>query len=90
MAYGKYSMKGNSPMKRKDKKPMMSQDYLDLAPPKSKGKRGPKVPALSKEKQLEAHAEHHTKKHMALMRKLMKEGKTFDEAHKAAQKKVGK
>jgi len=87
MAYGKYSMKGNSPMKRKDKKPVMSQDYLDLAT-SSKGKRGPN--GSSNERQLEAHAEHHSKKHMALMRKLMKEGKTFAEAHRTAQKKIGK
>tara|TARA_R100000654_G_scaffold24805_2_gene47985 strand:- start:3715 stop:3927 length:213 start_codon:yes stop_codon:yes gene_type:complete len=39
---------------------------------------------------LEKHKEHHTAKHMAMMRKLMKEGKTFTEAHKETKKKVGK
>jgi hypothetical protein len=39
---------------------------------------------------LARHAEHHTKKHMAEMRRLMKAGKTFTEAHKMAMKKVGK
>jgi len=39
---------------------------------------------------MERHAEHHTKKHMAEMRRLMKAGKTFTEAHKMAMKKVGK
>ena len=35
-------------------------------------------------------SKHHTKKHMDSMTKLMKEGKTFGEAHKIAMKKVGK
>jgi len=36
------------------------------------------------------HKKHHTPKHMAEMRRLMKAGKTFTAAHKAAMKKVGK
>jgi hypothetical protein len=39
---------------------------------------------------LKAHSEHHTKKHMAFMRKLIKEGATFTESHKKAMKKIGK
>jgi hypothetical protein len=39
---------------------------------------------------MKRHAEHHSKKHMAEMRKAMKSGKTFTQAHKAALKKVGK
>ena len=39
---------------------------------------------------MQRHAEHHTKKHMVEMRRLMKAGKTFTEAHKMAMKKVGK
>ena len=39
---------------------------------------------------MKKHSVHHTKKHMAMMTKLMKEGKTFGEAHKIAMKKVGK
>tara|TARA_Y100001938_G_scaffold49832_1_gene69481 strand:+ start:183 stop:356 length:174 start_codon:yes stop_codon:yes gene_type:complete len=39
---------------------------------------------------LKRHSPHHTKKHLALMRKLMKEGKTFTQAHKIAMKKVGR
>lgn len=70
-AYGKKGMKGNNPMKRKDKMPNM------------------KISAAN-EKKLMAHAEHHSKKHMEMMRKLMREGKSFDEAHRAAQKSVGK
>tara|TARA_R100000773_G_C4219200_1_gene117721 strand:- start:1062 stop:1211 length:150 start_codon:yes stop_codon:yes gene_type:complete len=41
-------------------------------------------------KTLSKHAKHHTRKHMALMKKLMREGQSFSAAHKAAQKKVGK
>ena len=45
----------------------------------------------AKQKQtMERHSKHHTKKHMALMKRLMIQGKNFSQAHKAAQKKVGK
>jgi len=36
------------------------------------------------------HAKHHTPKHMAYMRKEMRGGATFTQAHKQAMKKVGK
>ena len=39
---------------------------------------------------LKKHSVHHTSKHMTMMRKLMKKGKTFTAAHKEAMKKVGK
>tara|TARA_R100001463_G_scaffold51946_1_gene102674 strand:- start:315 stop:488 length:174 start_codon:yes stop_codon:yes gene_type:complete len=39
---------------------------------------------------LSRHKKHHTAKHMAEMRKLMKQGKTFGQSHKIAMKKVGK
>ena len=39
---------------------------------------------------LNAHSEHHSKKHMSFMRKLIKEGATFTESHKKAMKKIGK
>tara|TARA_Y100001972_G_scaffold127523_1_gene184589 strand:+ start:178 stop:339 length:162 start_codon:yes stop_codon:yes gene_type:complete len=39
---------------------------------------------------LKRHSVHHTPKHMTEMRKLMRAGKTFTAAHKAAMKKVGK
>tara|TARA_R100000655_G_scaffold13397_3_gene30337 strand:+ start:1274 stop:1423 length:150 start_codon:yes stop_codon:yes gene_type:complete len=38
---------------------------------------------------LKKHSKHHTPKHMAMMIKLMKNGKTFTEAHKITQKKIG-
>ena len=47
--------------------------------------------ALSKiqKKTLEKHSKHHTKKHMSLMKRLMKSGATFSAAHKKAQQQVG-
>ena len=45
---------------------------------------------LSQMKKMKAHSVHHTPKHMNLMKKLMREGKTFKQAHTAAQKQVGK
>tara|TARA_R100000231_G_C5285240_1_gene152890 strand:+ start:221 stop:403 length:183 start_codon:yes stop_codon:yes gene_type:complete len=39
---------------------------------------------------LKKHSKHHSSKHMASMRKMMRKGKTFTQAHKSAMKKVGK
>ena len=39
---------------------------------------------------LARHKKHHTAKHMAEMRKSMRAGKTFTEAHRVAMRKVGK
>ena len=39
---------------------------------------------------LKRHSAHHSGKHMAEMRKAMKSGKTFSQAHASAMKKVGK
>ena len=36
------------------------------------------------------HKAHHTPKHMTYMRKLMKQGKSFEEAHKEAMREIGK
>ena len=38
---------------------------------------------------LKKHSKHHSAKHMTMMKKAMKNGKTFSESHKMAQKKVG-
>jgi len=38
---------------------------------------------------LKKHSKHHGAKHMAMMKKEMKNGKSFSAAHKMAQKKVG-
>ena len=39
---------------------------------------------------LQRHKKHHTAKHMSSMRKAMRGGKTFTQAHKIAMKKVGR
>ena len=39
---------------------------------------------------LKRHASHHTKKHMTMMRRLMRGGKTFTQSHRIAMRKVGK
>lgn len=52
-------------------------------------KKGGKLTQRQKDT-LKRHSVHHTKKHMEMMKKLMKDGKTFGEAHKMAMKKVGK
>ena len=36
------------------------------------------------------HSVHHSKKHLREMRNAMQDGKSFDQAHKIAQSKVGK
>lgn len=57
------------------------------------GKPMPKARKQLTDKQkemLEKHKVHHTAKHMAMMRKLMREGSSFTAAHKKAQKEVGK
>ena len=56
---------------------------------KSKKRRMAKL-NIAQMKKLKAHSVHHTPKHMNLMKKLMREGKTFKAAHTAAQKQVGK
>ena len=70
--------------------------YSDMKKGFPKGKKGMKLNKKNdgltdrQIETLEKHKEHHTKKHMDLMIKLMKEGKTFTEAHKVAMDKVGK
>tara|TARA_R100000700_G_C3063811_1_gene77324 strand:+ start:226 stop:420 length:195 start_codon:yes stop_codon:yes gene_type:complete len=39
---------------------------------------------------MKRHSKHHTKAHLDMMTKLMKEGKTFLEAHNMTKKKIGK
>ena len=45
---------------------------------------------LSQMRTLKKHSEHHSKKHMDMMKKLMREGSSFKAAHSKAQKQVGK
>tara|TARA_R110000850_G_scaffold18053_1_gene54883 strand:+ start:239 stop:427 length:189 start_codon:yes stop_codon:yes gene_type:complete len=51
--------------------------------------KGSKLTEEQKQK-LEKHKEHHSNRHLASMRMSMLKGSTFDEAHKKAQKSVGK
>ena len=55
-------------------------------------KRKTKLKKLTKRQQatLRRHSRHHTRKHMAFMRMQMRRGKTFEQAHRAAQRKVGR
>jgi len=50
----------------------------------------PKGKSTDIESKLREHAKHHTKKHIDMMRKLIREGKTFSQAHKITTGKVGK
>lgn len=48
-----------------------------------------KIREMNKKK-LQEHAKHHSVKHITEMRKLMRSGKTFTQAHNIVQKKIGK
>ena len=54
--------------------------------------KGVDVSKLSSRQQqsLKKHSEHHTKKHIQYMANSMKRGATFTQAHKRAQKNVGR
>ena len=56
--------------------------------PKKKMKK--KKKSKRQQSTMKKHAKHHTGKHMKTMTNMMKRGKTFTQAHKAAQKKVGR
>ena len=45
---------------------------------------------LKQAETLAKHSKHHSKKHMDMMKKLMREGSSFKAAHNKAQKDVGK
>tara|TARA_R100000995_G_C3362706_1_gene68136 strand:+ start:108 stop:281 length:174 start_codon:yes stop_codon:yes gene_type:complete len=54
--------------------------------------KGIDMSSLTKRQQdtMKKHSQHHTKKHMKYMLNSMNRGATFTQAHKRAQKKVGK
>ena len=58
----------------------------------AKRKVGKKANGLTKRQEdtMKRHSEHHTKKHMDMMRSLMIKGDTFGRAHKKVMRKVGK
>jgi len=56
-----------------------------------KKKSAPKKTLTKRQQEtMKKHSKHHSKKHMDMMKQAMLKGKTFTEAHKMAQKKVGK
>lgn len=87
--------------KKPPKKKKQSEIFETQKPKKLKGK--PKEKKMPKpvgkprkeltkgQKELmKEHKEHHTAKHMTMMRKLMKEGYCFQQAHDITMKKIGK
>ena len=49
------------------------------------------APLTKRQKEtLKRHSVHHTKKHMDFMKRLMRNGISFTEAHKRAKERVGK
>ena len=67
---------GKSPMKPKKAMKPLNKPKKDLS-------------ALQK-KLLKSHKGHHTPKHMTEMRKLMKKGFCFEQAHNMTMRKIGK
>lgn len=53
-------------------------------------KKNKKELTKAQKSRLRKHKAHHTKKHMQMMINMMRDGKSFSKAHKAAMKKVGK
>ena len=83
---GTYGSEVGRPKKKKTKK--------KVAKKKAKKKvmvKGADVSKLTARQQetMRKHAKHHSPKHMKSMTAMMNRGKTFTQAHKAAQKKVG-
>ena len=79
-----YGMKPKTKSKPESKKkPKMFRMPKPMGKPRKDLSKGQKE--LMKE-----HKEHHTKEHMTMMRKLMKEGYCFQQAHDITMKKIGK
>tara|TARA_R100001509_G_scaffold28475_1_gene14981 strand:- start:194 stop:511 length:318 start_codon:yes stop_codon:yes gene_type:complete len=85
-------MMGGSMAKKKDR--MMYKKGKAVTKKKAKKVmiKGADVSALTTRQQetMKKHSVHHTGKHMKMMTAMMKKGKTFSQAHKETQKKVGK
>ena len=58
--------------------------------PKMKPKMKKKELTMGQKKAMTKHKVHHTKAHMDMMTKLMKQGHTFKQAHDKTMKKIGK
>jgi hypothetical protein len=64
--------------------------YGDTSSSTEKKKPVQKKLTPAQNKKLQEHKQHHSPKHMAMMRRLMRQGSSFSQAHKMAQKSVGK
>ena len=73
------------PMTEKKAKKQMAA--IGISESKQKAKKTGLTPA--QEKKLKEHSKHHSSKHMAMMRKDMKNGLSFTKAHNKAKKAVG-
>ena len=78
-----------------NKKPPRKKAQKEIFVVENKMKKKPMRKSKTKltdrqEKALKKHSVHHTKKHMAMMRKEMLAGSTFSSAHKKAMEAVGK
>tara|TARA_R100001509_G_scaffold112481_2_gene67895 strand:+ start:3266 stop:3478 length:213 start_codon:yes stop_codon:yes gene_type:complete len=67
-----------------------STQTMKKPPAKKPPAKKPKKLTEAQLKRLEKHSVHHSKKHMAMMKKDMMNGMSFKAAHEKAQKKVGK
>ena len=88
-------MKYGKPMKKK--KPAKKKAPAKRKPAKKPMKRKKKLKKATavrltkaQEAKLSKHSGHHSAKHMAMMRREMKKGKSFAAAHRMAKKAVGK
>ena len=93
---GTYGSKVGRPKKTTTKKTTAKKTTAKKAPTVSKGDskkaKGVSLFGLSKRQQdaMVKHSQHHSKKHIRMMKDLMMKGDTFAQAHTKAQKKVGK
>ena len=86
MGKGTYGSKVGRPKKKKTAKKKAKKTSKKKVMVK-----GADVSGLTPRQQatMKKHSKHHTAKHMKSMTAMMKRGKTFSQAHKATQKKMG-
>ena len=89
MGKGTYGSKVGRPKKKKMMGGGMAKKKGRMMYKKGKAVKKKELTKRQKDT-LKKHSVHHTSKHMTMMRRLMREGKTFTTAHKKAMKEVGK
>lgn len=89
MGKGTYGSKVGRPKKKKMMGGGMAKKKGRMMYKKGKAVKKKELTQRQKDT-LKKHSVHHTAKHMAMMRKLMREGATFTASHKKAMKEVGK